>query len=79
MYSWENTWGKSEGLGFFLREIWVQDGDYWEPAQITLGRVGQKSMEVSLLDQLFTAHSIPMEVNTNFATDFPVTMMKYHV
>lgn len=37
------------------------------------------SIEVSLLDQLFTAHSIPMEVNTNFATDSPVNMMKYQI
>jgi len=36
-------------------------------------------MEVSLLDQLFTAHSLPREVNTNFLLlNSPVNMIKYH-
>lgn len=37
------------------------------------------SVEVSLLVHVFTAHPIPMEVNTNSATDFQVNMIKYHI
>lgn len=36
-------------------------------------------MEVSLLGQLFTAHSIPMEVNIQILPLTPVSMMKYHI
>jgi len=52
----------------------------WCLLRVYLGTLWRgESMEVSLLDQLFTAHSLPREVNTNFLLlNSPVNMIKYH-